>query len=240
MIYSFTSRVRYSETDRNSVLTFPALLDYFQDTSTFHGEDNNLTLSLLYEQKITWVLGAWQIRLHGMPKLGETVTVSTWARQFSHCLGYRNYTMSGEDGALLAAADTQYMLIHTDTQEPAQIPDDMIERYTLEKDRKPDLRLSRKIRPETAEELFPALVVQPYMIDSNQHVNNAQYVKTAMAYLPEDYSFNCFRAEYKKQARLHDTLYPAVSETASGMQVKFYNAAHNLYFIGEWTDDTHT
>ena len=239
MIYSFRSRIRYHETDKNSLLTLPALLDLFQDTSTFHGEDNDLSLALMRADGVTWVLGGWQIRLYRPVHLGESVTVKTWARQFSHCLGYRCYALEDEAGELLAAAETQYMLIDLNSQSPATIPEDYVRKYTLEADAQLSVGLSRKILPvkDGVETALDPVPVTPYMIDSNNHVNNAQYVKTAVCALPEDFSFNCFRAEYKKQARLGDVFYPFVTRAENRIQIRLCDADRQPYFIGEWSFD---
>ena len=37
-MYEFNSRVRYSEIDHHGTLTLPALINYFQDCSTFQSE----------------------------------------------------------------------------------------------------------------------------------------------------------------------------------------------------------
>ena len=39
MGYEFTSRIRYSETDTNGNLSLEALMNYFQDASTFQSEE---------------------------------------------------------------------------------------------------------------------------------------------------------------------------------------------------------
>ena len=37
-MYTFDARIRFSEVDSAGYLTLPALLDYFQDCSTFQSE----------------------------------------------------------------------------------------------------------------------------------------------------------------------------------------------------------
>ena len=41
-MYEFKSRVRYSEIDHRGTMTLPALINYFQDSSTFHSEEAGL------------------------------------------------------------------------------------------------------------------------------------------------------------------------------------------------------
>lgn len=50
MIYTFDSRVRYSEVDHQGTLTLPALMNYLQDCSTFQSEDIGVGLSVLRER----------------------------------------------------------------------------------------------------------------------------------------------------------------------------------------------
>ncbi len=52
--------------------------------------------------------------------------------------------------------------------------------------------------------------VQKHHLDTNHHVNNCQYVCMAEDYLPEGFNLHQMRAEYKKQARLGDVIYPGV------------------------------
>lgn len=237
MKYSFTSRIRYSETDKNTRLTFPAMMDYFQDTSTFHGEDNGLPLTTLYAKNLAWVLSGWQVRLFKTVGLNDIATFTTWAYSFRGSIGLRNYTLTDESGALCALADTQYVLMDVEKQIPERIPQLLADGYTIEPDSRMDPHLPRKIHIIIEEEALEPFKVAEYMIDTNNHVNNSQYIKTAMSFIPGDMKFNCFRAEYKKQARLGNTLYPFRSKTDGGIQIKFYDEQHDPYFIGEWTYD---
>ena len=237
MKYSFTSRIRYSETDKNTRLTFPVMMDYFQDTSTFHGEDNGLPLTYLYERNLAWVLSGWQVRIFKPVMLNDIATFSTWAYSFRGSIGLRNYTLSDENGTLCALADTQYVLIDVSTQHPCRIPNELAEGYTIEPESHMSTGLDRKIRPLQDDVTLEPLTVREYMIDTNNHVNNSQYIKTAISFVPRDLSYNCFRAEYRKQAHLGDLLYPRCSFFDGGIQVKLYDRKNNLYFIAEWAYD---
>ena len=237
MKYSFKSRIRYSETDEHTRLTFPAMMDYFQDTSTFHGEDNGLPLTMLYSKNLAWVLSGWQVRIFKTVGLNDIATFTTWAYSFRGSIGLRNYTLTDESGTLCALADTQYVLMDIEKQLPERIPQFLADGYTIEPDSHMDTHMSRKIRIIIEEEALEPVPVREYMIDTNNHVNNSQYIKTAISLIPNDLKFNCFRAEYKMQARLGNTLYPYRSSLDNGVQIKFYNETHELYFIAEWTYD---
>ena len=55
------------------------------------------------------------------------------------------------------------------------------------------------------------IVVARHHIDTNHHVNNAQYVEMAREAIPEGLVIKEIRADYKKAAVLGDVLTPRVS-----------------------------
>ena len=59
-MYEFNSRVRYSEIDHHGTLTLPALINYFQDCSTFQSEDVGLGTEVLKAEKRAWILSYWE------------------------------------------------------------------------------------------------------------------------------------------------------------------------------------
>ena len=58
---------------------------------------------------------------------------------------------------------------------------------------------------------YAPIPVKKHHLDTNQHVNNQQFIDIAMDYLPEDFGIGQMRAEYKKQAYLEDVLKPYVA-----------------------------
>ena len=80
--YEFEARVRYSEIGHRGTMTIPALINYFQDCSTFHSETVGLGMEHLRQEKKAWVLSYWQIVVGRCPKLCEKITVGTFATEF--------------------------------------------------------------------------------------------------------------------------------------------------------------
>ena len=75
---------------------------------------------------------------------------------------------------------------------------------------------SRKIQlPEEYESTEP-VIVGKHHIDTNHHVNNAQYVEIAREVLPDEVEVSELRVEYKKAAVFGDVIYPRVSRTEEG------------------------
>jgi acyl-ACP thioesterase len=90
-MYEVKGKVRYSETDSEGKLTIPALLNYFQDSSTFQSESLGVGIKTLMEHNLAWVLSSWQICINEMPALAEDIKTQTWPTDFKGFFGTRNY-----------------------------------------------------------------------------------------------------------------------------------------------------
>lgn len=208
-MYQFSSRVRYSEVNSEKILTLPALLDYLQDCCTFQSEELGVGVDYLADNHAAWVLSSWQIRICRYPEFGEQITVSTWAYDFKGFYGYRSFKVEGEDGELLAYANSLWVFMDTDTMRPMRINQKMIDVYLpqmaeiIGKDWG-----DRKLQVPEGGTAGEPIRVQRCHIDTNHHVNNGKYVQMAEEFLPEDFEVGELRVEYKKAAVLGDVLTP--------------------------------
>lgn len=208
-MYTFQGRIRYSEIGTDGNLTLEELLDYFQDSSIFHSEELGLGVGYLKEKNMAWVLSSWQIVVERYPHLCEEVVIGTAPYDFKGFIGYRNFWMDTEAGERLAYANSIWSLMDLEKMAPAKPPIEMIEGYVLSK--KLEMNYApRKIVLPTDGVMQEGLEVRPHHLDTNGHVNNGQYVRIAMEYVPESFQIRQLRAEYKKQAVLDDKMIPVV------------------------------
>ncbi len=212
-MYKFEGRIRYSEVDRSRKLTVEKLIDYFQDCSSFQSEDLEVGLDYMEERSIAWVINYWQIRFLRRPCMGETVRTGTAPYEFKGIMGMRNFMMETTDGELLAAANSVWTLLDMKKMYPMRIPAELKDKYELcpkmEMDYKP-----RKIAvPGEGGERMQELEVKLHHLDTNQHMNNAQYVHFAAMYLPADSEVKELRVEYRRQALLGDRIIPVLYHT---------------------------
>lgn len=205
-MYQLDSRVRFSETDTDRRLTLDAMVDYFQDCSTFQTEDLGVGFSYLLPQKLTWIVSYWHIIVEEYPALGERISVGTKPYNFKGFLGKRNFLMEKE-GKCIVKADSLWVLMDTEKQVPARVPEKVEKAYPKEEKLEMEY-LPRKIAIAGKEEIGDPFVIQKHHLDCNGHVNNGQYIKLALAHLPEGYTVRQLRAEYKKQAHLGDVMVP--------------------------------
>lgn len=211
-MYTFRSRVRYSEIDCDGRLSMEALLNYFQDCSTFQSEDLGVGIQYMAEEKQVWVMSSWQIVVKRYPRLSEEIVIGTLPYEFKGFLGFRNFFMETVDGEQLAVANSLWSLLDLATGKPTKPSSYMLDAYQLEEKLPMEYAPRKIVVPEQGRKEEP-IVVKLHHLDTNHHVNNGQYVDMAMAYLPENFPVGQLRAEYKKQAFLNDILYPYVADT---------------------------
>lgn len=232
-MYTFNSRIRYSEADSEGKLTLAALINYFQDCSTFHSEDAGLGMRYLQERNLVWVLSSWQIVASRYPVIGERVTIGTLPYDMKSFLGYRNFCMTDEKGRYVAKANTLWSLLDTNTSKPRPVTEEMLQGYGLGE--KIEMEYApRKIAVPQGGVIREPIVVKKHNIDTNHHVNNQQFVDMAMDFLPEEFIVGQLRAEYKKQAFLGDVLTPYVAEEDGRIIISLTDPVGSPYVVVEF------
>lgn len=232
-MYTFQSRIRYTELNhRKGILNPSAIINYFQDCSTFQSEDLNIGLKFLKEQNRIWILTSWQLQLLKPGRLGDTIIIGTWPYAFKGFYGYRNFIMKNDRNEILAVADSIWANMDLSTNTPVRISEEG-SGYVLEPPY-PMKHYDRKIKTPDQLQALPPFPVNKSNIDSYNHVNNGQYIKMAEEFLPEDFEVSAMRVEYRKQAVLGDMIHPMATFGENTCYIILANEAGNPYTILEF------
>lgn len=219
-MYSIQSRIRYSEIDVNKQLSMTGIINYFQDCSTFQSEDLGLGLDYLSRKNRAWWLSSWQIVIERRPVFGEMVTISTWPYDFKGMYGYRNFTIQDQQGNYLVKANSIWFFFDTLAGRPVKVQEEDVRGYGTGEEKRLEMEYAdRRIPLPSDYRVADPIVVTRHYIDTNHHVNNAQYVEMARESLPGESPIGELRVEYKKAAVLGDILYPRISEAATGSTI---------------------
>ena len=233
MDYSFNSRVRYSETGEDGRLTLPGVLNYFQDCSTFHAESIGLGGNVLKNRDRAWVLSSWQVVVEEYPVLGTEIRIRTAPYAFKGFMGMRNFVMETTDGKKLAWANTNWTYLTISTGIPTRLTPADTDSYVLSEKLEMDYA-PRKIKLPEDMISQEAFVVQKHHLDTNHHVNNAQYIDMAQEYIPKDWRIARVRAEYRSQAVLGDVIYPVISAGEDYVTVDLRGAEGRSFAVVEF------
>ena len=229
--YEFDGRVRYSEIDHRGTMTLPALINYFQDCSTFHSEAVGLGMERLKHDRKAWVLSYWQVIVDRYPKLGEKITTGTFATEFKGLYGNRNFYMKDESGEMIARANSIWVFMDLEKGRPARPTAEHIEPYGTCEPLDMLMREGRSRCRSTQRRKSPS--VRKYHIDTNEHVNNCQYVQMALEMVPGDIQVQQLRVDYKKSAVLGDMIYPRLTAEQERTVVELCDADGKAYAIVE-------
>lgn len=231
-MYFFSDRVRYSETDTNMMLTPEAVLDYFQDCSTFHSADAGFDIETLRKRGLVWVLSFWQIVIDRLPKFGERIKIGTSPYDFKGCMGMRNFLLQTEEGEKLAYANSVWVLIDMEGK-PVRATEDIVQAYGIQQ--KLDMEYApRKIavpKLVAGTQGSEEILVRQHHLDTNCHVNNGQYVRMALDLIPEDEKVKEIRAEYRKSAKLNDIIQPVIYKQEHEYTVLLDDTEGNSYAL---------
>lgn len=231
-MYTFESRVRFSETDSGEIMTLPAVVNYFQDCSTFQSEELGYGIDRLKAIQKAWILSSWQIRVNRYPKMGEWIRIDTWSTGFEGLYGKRNFRMRDEKDEVVAWANALWIYMDLAKGRPVRPDEEMRKVYGAEKPLEEEFAPRKIALPEetTEQEAFPVLRQQ---IDINHHVNNCQYIQMAIEVLPECGRAQQIRVEYKKSAVLGDWIYPKIAAETDRKVVELCNANGELFAVVE-------
>jgi len=232
MKYEMAGKVRFSEVDSQKRITLPAVINYFQDCSTFQSEELGVGFNHLESRHMAWILSSWQIVIKRRPLFGEQITTATWATDFHGIYGTRNFAMTDAAGNAAVYANSIWVYMDVVTGRPSKPGEEQIRLYDMQ----PALEMDyapRKIKLPQECRVGQAFPVCRYHIDTNGHVNNCQYVQMALEVLPEDIPVGQVRVEYKKAAVYGDKIIPKTAKEGNRTVIELCGEDGNPFAVVE-------
>lgn len=228
-MYSFDSRVRFSETEEDGALSVAGMMNYLQDCSGFQSEDAGVGVKHLSGIHRAWFVYTWNIVIDRMPVLGEKIKICTWPFRFRGVFGYRNFAILDTEGNYLVRAESVWFFVDTGSGSPVKPPEEETAPYGPMGERLDMPPQPGKIRvPDLGTDMDP-VTVMPHHLDTNHHVNNAQYVEMARECLPEEFRIFRICAEYRRAAVLGDVIFPRMAKTGDGYVISLRSDTGDVY-----------
>lgn len=235
-MYTFKSRVRYSECDQTGHLSLVNMINYLQDCSVFQSESVGQGVEELKREKKAWLLSSWKLEISRFPVLGEEIEVGTFAIGFRGFYGFRNFFIRDAEGDYLVKVYSIWTFLSPETGHPMKVSAEDSDPYGKE----PELPMkdkSRKVpapRPDAAVENHDPIAVCRYHLDTNHHMNNGRYVEVASAYLPGSFRMESVHVSYARAAVEGDMLYPVVYIMKDRYQVVLQDQQGEKFCICEF------
>ena len=207
IMYSYKIRISYSMVDAKGKIKLSSMFSLFQDCGLFQSTDGGASFFYMEESDIGWVVAQYNLKISRLPKLDETVTVTTIPYTLRGYFGLRAFRITDDKDEQLVICDSLWMLMQKSTGKPVEITDTIKKAYSL--DVKPDVKFRpSKLRPLAGDQLknVGQIEVSALFIDSNSHMNNTYYIAAAESVLPKDFTYSDMIINYKKSARFGDVL----------------------------------
>lgn len=214
-MYEYQTRTRYSEYDEQGRMRLLDLLNYLQNTSSYHSFDSGLSVEHYKSINRAWLINYWDIQILSLPEDSEYITAGTSPHDIRGLFAYRNFWLRNTaDGRYHIKADSVWFEVNTDTMMPVKPAAEDITPFGAAENVLGIKTATRKVRFEASEDFEHAadMPVTRRMIDSNHHVNNIRYIAAAFdalidtGYLSENAYPSRIRAEYRHAAVAGDTL----------------------------------
>lgn len=176
-------RINFYNCDREQNLTLRSYLEWSGEMGNLHLESWGITWREMQQQRQVFLLSRLAFRRMAPITYGMRCRFTTWEYGIKGPQFIRNFSLTGEDGQVLAQSTSAWILVDpverkilrpsqcVYTMQPTPIPvQPMLERLHL-----PDL-------PELARH-----VVQPAQIDCNGHLGNQFYADLLTDYAPAEF-----------------------------------------------------
>jgi acyl-ACP thioesterase len=232
-MYQYKNRVSYSQLDIRGTLGISHVVDVMQDACMFHCEEVGRSCMDLKKEDRAWLVSSWYLELNRLPKLGETYLVSTWPHQIKGVFNCQNVVLQSLEGEVYACGDSKWFFYDHKENKPVIIPAEEKEYYQIEPPYEMG-RSKRKLSCPDNLELAQKVTVCANYLDTNNHMNNGQYVRLAMNMLPGEFEVEKLHAEFRNAARMGDVLYIKTVQKEDVFYVVFMNEEDVPYFLSEF------
>lgn len=232
-MYSFKSRVRYSECDETGSLSILGMVDYLQDCSNFHAIELGLGPEHMRQNHYTWLIAAWQIEIESLPVLGDAIIIGTWCPGLRRSQAMRCFTITSPSGAMMVKADSLWFVFDTQRGIPIRVPESQLA-YVSNEARIDLPPTRRRMHVEGPFVEMPPIVVSEQLLDTNRHVNNANYIQMAVdgATHADGHRIpHHINAQYRSMALLGDTIHPRLYGATGNRTVGLMDAEGDPYAI---------
>jgi len=201
--------IHYYEINRFQEASPVSIMNYLQEAAIAHSESVGCGVKRLLEQQRAWVLVRWNLKAERYPMWGEKINVKTWPSRFEKCFATREFVITDEKDNEIMYATSSWVFLDTEKRKPVKVPEELANSYGVRRDRSMEDVFKEEYCLEK-KDFFKQFSVRKSEIDTNEHVNNVNYLAWILETLPIDlynnYLLKFIDIRYKKELLLDDNL----------------------------------
>ncbi len=184
LLYQETFPVRFFEAEPTGRATTAALCRFAQEAAEGHCRTLGMSLLDMRAQNRMWVLTRFRLQMEHYPRVGERVTVQTWASSRTNGIrAVRDFCFLDSEGRPAGRGSSIWLLLHAVSKRPVRLPQALLDICNAELSNHEEFEIPRLRAPvhPTEAKVFE---VGWKELDSNNHTNNVYYVEWALEALP--------------------------------------------------------
>ena len=181
------------------------LLYYLEDAAIAHSESVGNGVAQIKAEGLAWILNRWHLKMDKYPILGEKIFIETWPSSFERFYGRREFLIKNMAQEIIGRATSLWIFYNIVTKRPCRIRPEFGAVYGLDPLRAIDDPFDPlpAIGAGVGEGVEQEFSVRRSDIDTNGHVNNANYLQWMLEVVPEDIYQNkqlaSLEIQYKKE-----------------------------------------
>jgi medium-chain acyl-[acyl-carrier-protein] hydrolase len=182
--------IQTNEAAPNGYLKTAVLFDFMQQSASKNAETLGVGVEKIREMNLAWVLNRLTLSIERYPKIGETVSLSTYPVRIDKYFVYRDFQLHDADGHQIANAVSVWLLLDLEKRTMSSVPA-FVHQIEYPIINNPLPPMSGKVQPLKTVDFAQKRVVVAEDVDFNDHASNVSYVKWLVEAMPFEVQNNC-------------------------------------------------
>lgn len=226
-MYCIENIVTTSTCDKDGKLKLFSAFQMMQDCSEMWIESEPTVKEFFEKSGMTQLLASRQVEIVRVPKFKEKLKTVTSVFEVKPMFGFRNTFIYDANGNICYKTWSMGAFVDRSTGKLQRIPAEVLSSINIEAKKDMSYADRRIVLPKDIDLKEQAPVaVTTNDIDYNGHMNNANYIRIAVEYLPEGFQYKNVRVEFKRPAKYGETITP-----------KTYMSTDNVFYVELWIGD---
>jgi len=167
--------VNVYDADINGRLKITSLCNYLQNTAWRHYSEIEKAKGAMLQSGHIWAMMRLEAEIYKTAAWENKLTVETWSKSIGKVSAFRDYNVTDENGACIAAATTTWVVIDPVTKKIQPLKS-VAEKWPEQKDKSAIGREAGKAEAVLNPSVSSEFKVKFSEFDVNRHVNNVSYI----------------------------------------------------------------
>ena len=205
LILRLENKIPSYDVSLNGQTKFYTLCNMLLDSAAAHANQFRFGYHDMQKENVYWVLSRFHMVMHGYPRMDDQVKVETWPKGPDKLFFMRDYRMLSEDGDLLTAATTAWLVLDGETGRPRRMDQNKSLLQFHVDDFHAIENVPEKLPVITEPDRQMPVLARYSDLDINKHVNAVKYIEWVQDCYPqeryEEQNVKEFQINYQAETR---------------------------------------